>query len=498
MRAPTIDGAVQVLRRQEVPDLVVLDLDHDGRTNVESIRALLEAVPDLTIVALTPTADENVVRGAIANGAHEYLVKGEYDDVTLSKTVACAKERQRVLRKIKDNKQQELDLKDRFLSHVSHELRTPLNAMFQFIQILLDEIGGPVSDDQREYLTIAMRNALQLERMIGDLMEVSRLSSEKLVIRPEILDLRMLLEEALEGLSAVAGQSRVELVSYLPSGLDYVLADASRTVQVVTNLVENAVKFSPPDGRVVVSAKELDGFVEISVEDEGPGIDQDLADRLFDRLWQDESRHKTSRKGLGLGLYIARQIVERQGGTIYAERGADVGSRFAFTIPTYSIGKLAMSVMKGVERGKRLAILSFVVVGHPDSSRESRCRALRQVHGVVTDNLRGMTDVIATPTDSSSSVAVVHAFGPVDQGCTACLALRVEGAIEAACDLWRDEFEVHVSHDEVELGSDDVLAESEILEKRIDEAVRQIQESTQRAGACSSGCATGCSAKDYQ
>lgn len=229
----------------------------------------------------------------------------------------------------------QLELKDQLLSNVSHELRTPLTAAQQFVAILLDGIAGPITDRQGEYLEIAQRNLKQLGRMIADLLDTTRSGSGKLSIEMGPVQIDELVEELVETAAAPAAERGVEIVLETEAPVPEVLSDAGRVRQVVTNLLDNAVKFTPAGGRVTVRVRSglEGGFLRVSVEDTGPGIPAEAQEHLFQRLYQAESDEALARRGLGLGLYISREIVKHLGGRIWAESEVGRGSAFHFTLP---------------------------------------------------------------------------------------------------------------------------------------------------------------------
>ena len=229
----------------------------------------------------------------------------------------------------------QLELKDQLLSHVSHELRTPLTAAHQFVAIVQDGIAGPVTDRQSEYLDITTRNLTQLSRMIGDLLDASRSETGKLKVEPEAVRIDHLLGEVIPATRAAAADRGIDVTLDAPAHMPTVLADPGRVRQVVTNLVDNALKFTPSGGHVTIRA-ELDedrAFARVSVADTGRGIPPEDLDHLFERLYQAGTDDSVSRQGLGLGLFISREIVLRHGGRIWAESEVGRGSSFHFTLP---------------------------------------------------------------------------------------------------------------------------------------------------------------------
>lgn len=238
--------------------------------------------------------------------------------------------------KLDETRREQLHIKDKLLSHVSHELRTPLTAIYQFTTILRDGLAGELSAEQREYLDIVVRNIKQLRGMIGDLLDISRADSDKLSIAPQATAVGGLVAEMVQMFQAAAAEKQVKLESDIASGLPAVLADATRVRQVLTNLLDNALKFTPAQGRVRVAAEisaDSPGFVRIRVADSGCGISAEGTRRIFERLYQEPSTHHASRQGLGLGLYLCQEIISRHGGRIWVESKLDRGSIFFFTLP---------------------------------------------------------------------------------------------------------------------------------------------------------------------
>ncbi|MCL4818714.1 MAG: HAMP domain-containing histidine kinase [Vicinamibacteria bacterium] len=239
-------------------------------------------------------------------------------------------------RALEARRQQQLALKDQVLSHVSHELRTPLTAIYQFVTLLADGLAGELSATQQEYLQVVLRNVRQLRTMIGDLLESTRAETGKLLVEPRAVDAGGLITDLVRTLRSVAAEKGLALDTQLDPELPAVRADPARLRQVVTNLLDNALKFTPPGGSVRVEAArdpEQAGFARIVVEDSGRGMSADVLDHIFDRLYQVEGVDDAARRGLGLGLYICRELVERQGGRIWATSVPGEGSTMTFTLP---------------------------------------------------------------------------------------------------------------------------------------------------------------------
>jgi len=233
-------------------------------------------------------------------------------------------------------RREQLVLKDRLLSNVSHELRTPLTALHQFLTILKDGLGGELNREQKEYVDIALRNANQLKRMIGDLLESARAEAGKLSVELLPVSLGSLVEEIVRALRSRASEEGIDIVVEVADDLPPAHADAARIRQVLTNLLDNALKFTPRPGTVTVSVArhpDVPRLLMASVADTGEGIKPEALELIFSRLHQEGESTDSGRKGLGLGLHICREIVQRHGGRIWAESEVGRGTTVTFTLP---------------------------------------------------------------------------------------------------------------------------------------------------------------------
>jgi signal transduction histidine kinase/putative methionine-R-sulfoxide reductase with GAF domain len=229
-------------------------------------------------------------------------------------------------------KEKELDrMKSQLLSTVSHELRTPLASIKGFATTLLRQDVEWSDASRREFLSIIDEESDRLTELIGNLLDMSRVEAGELRVEPESIDLGPILEETTEAFQVMTSEYRF-LVHHLAS-LPQVLADPRRTRQVLRNLVENAVKYSPAGGTITLVAQPDKGQVRVSVADQGIGIESKDVDHIFDRFYQVDSASTRRVGGTGLGLAICKAIVEAHRGRIWLESEPGVGSTFYFTLP---------------------------------------------------------------------------------------------------------------------------------------------------------------------
>jgi len=234
-------------------------------------------------------------------------------------------------------------LKTDFLSIVSHELRTPLTAIMGYLKLLIGGAAGPVNDSQKEFLMTVTRNSERLYQLVNDLLDLSRLEAGKIQLQPTKVHINQLLESATTNLRSLAAPKGIELVVVKPEDELFLEADAGRVEQVVVNLVGNAVKFTPANGRVEVGVTEMDREgvqgVQLWVKDNGIGIAADAIAHIFDKFYQVENSSTRTAGGTGLGLPITQKLVEAHGGLISVESEEGKGTTFFIFLPKEFKGK---------------------------------------------------------------------------------------------------------------------------------------------------------------
>jgi signal transduction histidine kinase len=222
-------------------------------------------------------------------------------------------------------------LKTEFISIASHELRTPMTTILGFSELLQNQMAE--EDPNRLFISYIHEDAQQLSDLVNNLLDISRIESGRLSLEPETIDLVATLDPLLQSLGTPAPLHR--LYAEIAPEARWVYADPSKVIQILTNLIGNAIKYSPKGGRVQISSR-LDytpGWVTIEVTDQGIGIPADQLERIFERFQRVQSAETGGIRGTGLGLYIVRQLVEIHGGSIRVESEMGRGSLFACTLP---------------------------------------------------------------------------------------------------------------------------------------------------------------------
>lgn len=239
-----------------------------------------------------------------------------------------------VIRDISERRRVE-SMKDAFVSTVSHELRTPLTSIAGSLGLLAGGAAGALPEKAARLVGIAHANSQRLVRLINDILDVEKLESGKVDFQMEPLDLRDVARRSIEGVKGYADQLNVAL-TLTPGDAAPVRGDADRLIQVVTNLLSNAAKFSPTGGSVTVSVNPEARTARLSVQDQGPGIPDEFRARIFSKFAQADGTDARAKGGTGLGLSIAREIAERHGGRLWFESREGEGATFHLDLPLWS------------------------------------------------------------------------------------------------------------------------------------------------------------------
>jgi len=425
---------------RNLPAVVLLDLNLPDSHGAETFRNVLKRAPGVPIVVLSGQDDEELAVKAVHQGVQDYLVKGNFDSKQLARAMRYAMERQALLTSLDMSRKQQLQFKDQFLSHVSHELRTPLSCIHQFVTILLDGLAGPISGDQREHLETVMRSATQLHSMIGHLLEAARAETGKIRIEPRCLVIDNVGQQAVSMMRASARNKQVGLEFAADNRIGLVHADPGRALQIFINLIDNAIKFTPPGGSVTVKAFLVEAdptCVYISVVDTGQGISPESKALIFERMYQDPNAVDSSRKGLGLGLYIVQELVRLHGGRIWVESQLSQGSTFTFTLPLFSLAKMLFPVI--IDQGhlrEALTLVSIALVprGTPEMGNweHTHEQCLTLLRGCILPAKDLILPALAASGQAESFVIVAS----TDAKGAAVLTKRIGEQFERSAALW--------------------------------------------------------------
>lgn len=323
----TCDGneAWQVLQFKDAPKLVILDWMMpimDGLAVCIKMRESPNCQSTYIILLTVKGQKEDIIRGLQA-GADDYVTK-PFDPEELHARIQVG------LRMLELHR-----IKNELISIVSHELRNPLTSILSALSLVADGQTGELPDQAKNMVDIAYRNSKRLLKLINDLLDIGKIESGKMEFHFRPQDLTALVEQTIEANRPYAEQLEVALELDNRSPVARVNVDGDRLMQVLTNLLSNAIRFSPQFGKVTISISQFDGAVRVAVSDSGPGIPEEFRDRIFQKFSQSHYPGARKRGGTGLGLSIAKAIVEAMKGKIGFETEINSGTTFYFDLPEY-------------------------------------------------------------------------------------------------------------------------------------------------------------------
>jgi signal transduction histidine kinase len=348
----SVAAALHELAHQNC-DIALTDLTLPDAVELESVDRLQTFSPELPLIVLTSHESHELTLQTLHAEAQDYIIKDLMNPKTLERIIWHAIERHsirtenaRLIGELETQKKQ-LNLKNtqlqqlvetahRFVDNVSHEFRTPLTVVREYASLMSDGALGRITPQQTEFLDVIRYRVDDLNTMVDDMLDSSKLAAGIMGMHRVSTPPTEIVDRPLSGLALKAQVRGVELVLEPEHDLPHVFCDPEKAGRVVTNLVSNAITFCEDGtGRVLVAMRHLTDQrdVEISVADNGPGIDSDGLNRMFGRFQQLGTGTQSSTKGFGLGLNIARELVDQNFGTITVESTVDVGTTFRFTIP---------------------------------------------------------------------------------------------------------------------------------------------------------------------
>lgn len=384
--AETLHDALQKLRRTRF-DVVLIDLcvpDSQGLDTVVQIKANCAGTP---IIVLTGMDDDSVERDILAAGAQDYLVKGELGGRLVVRSILHAVQRQESVNEVQSlvqkleqsqlllHQQAELLQKknqrlnstaQELIDNVSHDFRTPLTVIKDFVSIIGNGMVGPINDEQRMMLNKVNIRADDLNVMVDDLLDFSKLESGLLGVWRRNVQVSTMIAHAESMLQQRAMAKGIEFIVECEPDLPEVYCDADKVGRVITNLAINAIKFTDAPGRVRIWAESDPARhqVVMGVSDNGPGIDRQSLETIFERFRQLESHVKSPIKGFGLGLNIAQLLCRQNLGELNVQSQVAKGSTFSFSIPIASSTEILRRWLKFQPEGRESLTTIAVTVAN--------------------------------------------------------------------------------------------------------------------------------------
>ena len=284
-------------------------------------------------ILLTGANDRSIEKQAVELGASDYLVKGSFDADLLSRSLNYALRRKQAEAQRFQHLIELNQAKDEFISVASHQLRTPATSVKQYIGMLLDDMFGELSETQKNILSKAYDSNERQLKIVSDLLKVARVDAGKVILRETETDLNQLLAEVVKDEADIIKERR-QSVTFKPARKPaYAWIDRDTIRMVLENLIDNASKYSEEDTIVHVTVTNNKNTVSITVADEGVGIDQKDASKLFEKFSRIHNPLSTQAGGSGLGLYWAKKIVDLHNGTIEVTSQLGRGTTFVVSLP---------------------------------------------------------------------------------------------------------------------------------------------------------------------
>ncbi len=348
-------------------------------------------------------------------------------------------------------------LKSEFVSTVSHELRTPLTSIRGALGLLGSGLLGPIEEKSQRMLQIAVSNTDRLVRLINDILDLERMGSGNIELSHRAFDAHSVMLQASEGVQPVACQAGVRIVVEPVSAA--LLGDSDRIIQTLTNLLGNAIKFSPRDTTVTLSAIANGSELVFCVSDQGRGIPEEKLESIFERFSQVDASDSRDKGGSGLGLAICQSIVHAHGGRIWAEKNEPAGSRFQFTIPL-AVASTVNAEKDDLARPVDIACSEPTVLVVEDDLDLARVMTTSlQNHGIRTLHAPNGKDAIQLSTQHMPSLIVLDPGLPDISGFEVVDALRQNAALTDIPILVYSALEVG-SADRLRLGATEFLTKS--------------------------------------
>ena len=358
----SLEEALKVVQGEDF-ELIYIDNWFGATTGLAALKELRLVEVHIPAILMTDSQSPDVFAEALQAGVVGSIPKRSLSPAALQRAThdaiekadssrAMRQEKSALLETVKclERRQKELES---FYHNVSHELKTPLTAAREFVSLIIDGAFGPVALGQSELLEATLRNCDQMVVCVNDMLDATRLDTGKLSLKAEDMDIRAVLDDAAMSSEPHASSKGIKVLVEAPLHPVSLFIDRHRIYQVLSNLIGNAIKFSFDGGsiRIVVDDSKPNS-VEIRVIDHGCGLEPNDEERVFDRFYQSRVEDAATLGGLGMGLYICREIIDLHNGRIFASSEGELGSTFTFQLPRCTkrpLPKVKSSALAGKE-----------------------------------------------------------------------------------------------------------------------------------------------------
>jgi len=325
--------------KENNPDLVLMDINLDGEIDGIEAASRIHSFSDIPVIYLTAFSDTKTIERAKITEPYAYMIKPLRDrELQINLEIAFSKHKIGKMTLENEALIQASRTKSEFMMAMSHELRTPLNSIIGFSDILKTKHFGELNEIQEKYIDYIHLSGKNLLMIINDILDLSTMEAGKIDLSIEKMSIADIIIESMGIIEDIAIQKKIQVLTEIEPGLDFIEGDRNRIRQVLFNLLSNAIKFSKPQESVTISARKEGDMARISVSDTGIGIKEEDMGKLFKEFEQIDKGASRQYGGTGLGLVISRKLIELHGGRIWAKSKYGEGSTFSFTLPLKAKG----------------------------------------------------------------------------------------------------------------------------------------------------------------
>ena len=368
--AQTSEEAIEKVQKENF-DIILCDFNLPGMTGLEMLRKFNENKIVIPVVIVSSQRDQKIAAQIIKEGAYDYVAKEDGYSTALPFVIQDTlsrfrfrQERERLereilqknadLEKINQDLNRLNQLKSNFLSVASHELRTPLAIVQETCSLILEERIGVLNDKQRMFLENIKTQTDRLLRTVTDLLDLTKIEAGKLELHKTFVEVADWAERIIAFFQVHAREKKIQLISRITALLGQIYMDEDKMIQVLTNFLGNAIKFTPEGGTITISVLDKEDQIEVKINDTGIGIPTEDIPKIFNRFQQAEHQESVYlQKGTGLGLVIAKEIVNMHQGEVGVSSQTGVGSTFWFRLPRLSLDEVAIDMIShAIKRGQ--------------------------------------------------------------------------------------------------------------------------------------------------
>jgi two-component system sensor histidine kinase/response regulator len=333
------DGTIGLEKAKDFkPDLVLIDLKMPGISGMETLEKIQEIDPYIIPVVITGYATVDSAVEAMKKGAYDFIPKPFTPD-ELRLIIKRGLEKRSLLLEAESLKREKRLMEENFITMVTHQLRSPLVAIAQYFEVILAGMVGKLEEKQKELILKAKDRLEALLQLINDWLDVARLNGREIIEKGKSFPLKNLLEKLVDFMQPYAKENDISLELKPVSESASVHGDEESLEQVFSNLISNAIHYNKPKGSVTISVKEEEEFMSIEIRDTGIGIAKEHLPLIFDQFYRVSRSESQKHKGTGLGLTIAKKIVDAHGGSIQVSSELGKGSTFTVLLPKAKIEK---------------------------------------------------------------------------------------------------------------------------------------------------------------